>query len=789
MPIEVIGVGGHGGPSTAAAATPPTNVWGFDSVAIAVGDGTPSFGGDGGPATAASVREPADVAVSANGATWYVTDTWNNRIRAVDTATGVITTVAGSAGQCRRADDPDDGCGDGGPATSATLNRPRGVALSVDGTILYIADTTANLVRAVTLSSGTITTLAGTGTEGNAGDGGPATSAQLAGPSGVAAASDGSVYVADTFNNTVRRIAPDGTISTFAGTGTACADPSTACGDGGPATSAQLSVPVGVAQQDAPSETIVVADTGDNRIRAITADGVIRTVAGSGIGGNIGDAGAATTAQLNQPQRAVVGTGGAVFIADTGNNRIRVAFLVPGTIWAVAGTGSPASGPDHQPSWATGLSAPTGLAVTPTGLAVADMANHVVRGMTAPHALLSFTTCGPNPATPGGRYSAEIPLGGLPTPSFIVADVQGGPGGDTDAGSGGGGGGYAHQTWELDPAAARLFAAVGCQGGPGTGDGDNPSGGGGGGASAIAAVTGSSELPLVIAGGGGGGGSAISPCQLDGNRSDGWSAGNGAQARGQGPSSGGGGGAGTGGVSPDDQRTAGGSGYGGPGGGGFGGGGGGWGLSFASGGGGAGGSGTSPGVPGTQGPCLGTGGGGGGWGGGAGGASNTFQGGSAGGNYGQCTDATQGQLNFGDDGSIVVEITIAAPASCRPTLGPDSVGATRDAAHARVWSAVDAVGEAQERHRSLPAPQEPRLDASSTVAVAVCPGVSGERTSSRDRDRRCSSRRRPPPVRRCSLTRADGTRRRARSSRASAPSATWPSAQGWWPESSAVRAR
>ena len=340
---------------------------------------------------------------------------------------------------------------------------------------MYIADTNVNLVRAVTLASGVITTLAGTGSEGAGGDGGQATAAQLAGPSGVAAASDGTVYVADTFNNAVRRVAPDGTITTSAGTGVGCADPSTACGDGGPATAAQLSAPVGVSAGPADAG-IVVADTGNNRIRLIGPDGVISTVAGTGLGGSSGDGGPATAAQLNEPTRAVVGTGGAVYIADTANNRIRVAFLVQGTIWAVAGTGSAASGPTGQPSWGTGLRRPDGLTVTSAGLVVADTANHVLRAMTVPHALLSFTVCGPNPSTPGGLTSAEIPLAGLPTPAFVTADVFGAAGGRAGAAVGGGGG-YAHGTVQVDPAQDRLLASVGCHGGDGGGAG----GGGGGG--------------------------------------------------------------------------------------------------------------------------------------------------------------------------------------------------------------------------------------------------------------------------------------------------------------------
>ena len=129
----VVGVGGPADQAVAgaaavsapAAAPPPVNVWGFDSLSV-LGTGAAGYGGDGGPATAAALQDPSDVVVTPDGGTWYLADAANHRIRAVDTASGVITTIAGSAGVCGRADDPSDGCGDGGPATAATLDRPAG---------------------------------------------------------------------------------------------------------------------------------------------------------------------------------------------------------------------------------------------------------------------------------------------------------------------------------------------------------------------------------------------------------------------------------------------------------------------------------------------------------------------------------------------------------------------------------------------------------------------------------------------------------------------------------------
>ena len=198
-------------------------------------------------------------------------------------------------------------------------------------------------------------------------------------------------------------------------------------------------------------------------------DGVIRTVAGTGIGGNSGDGGAATAAQLNQPQRAVVGTGGAVYIADTGNNRIRVAFLVQGTIWAVAGTGSPASGPDrtavvgHRPAPARrGWRSRRPVSSWPTRPTTS------CGRMTVPHALLELHSLRAEPVDAGRPDSAEIPLAGLPTPSFMTADVRGRRRW-AGAGSGGGGGGYAHQTGRSTRPRPPVRRPSGAKGRTGTG--------------------------------------------------------------------------------------------------------------------------------------------------------------------------------------------------------------------------------------------------------------------------------------------------------------------------------
>ncbi|HUA82327.1 MAG TPA: hypothetical protein VMB85_00600 [Bryobacteraceae bacterium] len=238
---------------------------------------------------------------------------------------------------------PSNSAGDGGPAASAYLLQPNGISLDSSGN-LYIADTQNNKIRVV-YANGTIATFAGDGTGGNSGDGGSAVSAQLSLPEGVLAAPDGSVYVSDTGNNRIRRIGPDGTIQAFAG------GHSGYSGDGGPALAAELSGPVGLAL--GPDGSLYIADTVNNVIRRVDPTGTITTVAGNQSGGPIGmcslatnsacysgDGGPATSARLNAPNGLAVGADGSLYIADTLNGVIRKVDP-SGTITTVAGTPFP----------------------------------------------------------------------------------------------------------------------------------------------------------------------------------------------------------------------------------------------------------------------------------------------------------------------------------------------------------------------------------------------------------------------------------------------------------------
>jgi DNA-binding CsgD family transcriptional regulator/sugar lactone lactonase YvrE len=266
--------------------------------------------------------------------------------------------------------------GDGGPATASGLVRPLALAVGPAGEI-YIAE--GNRVREIK-KDGLITTLAGTGTAGNGGDGGPSAKAQLNTPQGLAVDTAGNVYIADTLNNRVRRVDADGTITTVAGTGE-----SGYGGDGALGAAARLNLPTGLAIGF--SDALFIADTGNNVIRELGADGIIRTVAGTGEAGYRGDPGRALDAVLHAPGGLAFDSEGNLYIADTLNQRVR-RVDVNGQIEAVAGTGVAGFlgdgrlGTDAELNLATNPLEGIGqsLAVDSRGdVFVADALNHRVR--------------------------------------------------------------------------------------------------------------------------------------------------------------------------------------------------------------------------------------------------------------------------------------------------------------------------------------------------------------------------------------------------------------------------
>jgi RHS repeat-associated protein len=320
------------------------------AIATTAGSGALGYGGDGGPATEASLQWPSDIAAGRDGSL-YIADSNNHRIRRVG-PDGIITTVAGSG--------PvgfwNGGYGgDGGPATEARLNSPWNIAVGSDSS-LYISDQGNKRIRRVD-PDGIIATIAGTGTAGYSGDGGPATSAAINAPNGLTATSDGSVYFADAGNQRIRRIGPDGMISTIAGTGVAGYS-----GDGGPAKDAKLYIPLFLAS--GPDGSLYIADSRNNRIRRIGPDGIITTIAGTGASSSSGDGGPATSAGLNYPQGLAVDPEGGLIIAETGSNRIR-RIGPDGVITTVAGSGVYDCTGDGGFAASAAIAYPMGVAVGP----------------------------------------------------------------------------------------------------------------------------------------------------------------------------------------------------------------------------------------------------------------------------------------------------------------------------------------------------------------------------------------------------------------------------------------
>jgi sugar lactone lactonase YvrE len=264
--------------------------------------------------------------------------------------------------------------GDGGPATAAKLNKPTGIYVDTAGN-LFIADQENHRVRKVTATTGNISTVAGTGSSGYSGDSGPATAAKINRPTGVFIDAAGNLFIADQENHRVRKVtAATGNISTIAGTGT-----SGYSGDGLLATLARLNKPTGV-YVDA-SDNIFIADHDNNRIRKVDALlSLMSTVAGTGVAGYSGDGGLATLASINKPFSVFADAQGSLFIADKDNHRIRKVEGLLGTISTVAGTGVAADGGNDNIPTATALNFPNGVYVDTAGnFYIADTLNHRVR--------------------------------------------------------------------------------------------------------------------------------------------------------------------------------------------------------------------------------------------------------------------------------------------------------------------------------------------------------------------------------------------------------------------------
>ncbi|HET6372730.1 MAG TPA: hypothetical protein VFG76_05455 [Candidatus Polarisedimenticolia bacterium] len=400
-------------------------------ITTVAGTGVFGSGGDGMPATLATLAGPAHIALTPGGdlliadTTDLVTvpipdDGSNHRVRRVDAATGIIMPVAGG-------EELGFG-GDGGPATSALMWHPFGVAVALDGDV-FIADSSNNRVRRVSSATGLISTVAGNGEAVLAGDGHPARSASLRGPSGVRADAAGNILISDSYNSRVRRVdAVTGLITTVAGNGT----PVTS-GDGGPALNAGVACPNGLALDQAGD--LFIVDFCAGRVRRVDAStGVITTVAGKGVGFG-GDGGPATNALLNTPEGVALDVQGNMFIADVSNRRVRRVAAATGIITTVAGTGfrpGEIDGEGGDPRDDVGNGGPATLAavavddvaVLPGGdLVISDSFGHRVRRVSMSTG--TITTVAGNGSSVVSGDGGPATQAGLGRPNGIAVDAAG----------------------------------------------------------------------------------------------------------------------------------------------------------------------------------------------------------------------------------------------------------------------------------------------------------------------------------------------------------------------------
>jgi hypothetical protein len=341
----------------------------IDTVA---GTGDRGYAGDNGPATLARLDQPFHGDLDAAG-NLYIAEAGNHCVRRLDHKTGILTTVAGTGKKGY--------AGDGGPAAQATLNEPYAVAVNSNGD-LYVVDRLNAVVRRVEARTGMITTVAGNGTKGYGGDGGPAAAALLREPNDCCLDGKGGLLIADVGDGRIRRLdLKTGTIATFVGTGRPPVKVDRSrLGDGGPAVQAVVSGARAVCV-DGRGNTYICEREG-NAVRRVDAKGVITTVAGTGVKGYAGDGGDAAAATFNGPKAIRCDRQGNVYVVDTENHAVRRIDARTNVVTTVAG-GRQGPGGDTGPADRAGLDRPHGCVVSSDGvLYIADTNNHRVRRVT-----------------------------------------------------------------------------------------------------------------------------------------------------------------------------------------------------------------------------------------------------------------------------------------------------------------------------------------------------------------------------------------------------------------------
>jgi streptogramin lyase len=343
-------------------------------IATAAGSGEKGYSGDGGPAPKARLNQPFLCDID-NGGHLYIAEAFNHCVRKLDLGSGTITTVAGSGKKGYS--------GDGGPATQATFNEPYAVAVS-PARDLYIVDRLNAVVRKVDGKTGIITTVAGNGSKGYGGDGGPGPKAQLKEPNDCCLDGKGGLLIADVGDWRIRRLdLATETITTFAGTGRPAGKADRGKnGDSGPANKAIL-IGARAVCVDSQGNTYVCEREGHS-IRKIDREGIITTIAGTGQPGGDGDGGSALQARFRGPKGIRADRAGHLYVVDTENHAIRKIDAKSGLVSTVAG-GRQGSGGDGGPATRAGLDRPHGCVVDARGrLYIADSNNHRVRLVVLP---------------------------------------------------------------------------------------------------------------------------------------------------------------------------------------------------------------------------------------------------------------------------------------------------------------------------------------------------------------------------------------------------------------------